>query len=99
MGTVVFHDAQLKFYLTATAEERANRRYKQLQNKGESANIRALEKEIAARDCRDSNRKVSPLVPADDAIIIDTSHLSIDEVFHYCINIIKKTGLNCNINR
>ena len=99
MGTVVFKDAPLKFYLTATAEERAKRRYKQLQNKGESANIRALEKEIAARDCRDSNRKVSPLVPANDAIIIDTSHLSIDEVFNYCINIIEKTGLSVNLDR
>ena len=99
MGTVVFHDAPLKFYLTASAEERAKRRYKQLQNKGESANIRALEKEIAARDCRDSNRKVSPLVPADDAIIIDTSHLSIDEVFNYCINIIEKTALSVNLDR
>ncbi len=99
MGTVVFHDAPLKFYLTASAEERAKRRHKQLQNKGESANIRALEKEIAARDCRDSNRKVSPLVPAEDAIIIDTSNLSIEEVFNYCINIIEKTGLKIIVNR
>ncbi|MBL4773277.1 MAG: (d)CMP kinase [Alcanivoracaceae bacterium] len=99
MGTVVFSDARIKFYLTATAEERAKRRYKQLKNKGISANIRALEKEISARDCRDSNRKVSPLVPADDAIIIDTSNLSIDEVFHYCINIIDKAGLKVNSNR
>jgi cytidylate kinase len=99
MGTVVFHDAPLKFYLTASAEERAKRRYKQLQNKGESANIRALEKEIAARDCRDSNRKVSPLVPADDAIVVDTSNLSIEEVFNYCIDIIEKTGLSINLNR
>ncbi|HFC29883.1 MAG TPA: (d)CMP kinase, partial [Oceanospirillales bacterium] len=93
MGTVVFQDAQIKFYLTASASERAKRRQKQLKNKGVNVNIRDLEKEIAARDCRDSNRKVSPLVPADDAIIIDTSNLSIDEVFQYCINIIAKTGL------
>ncbi|MBL4659061.1 MAG: (d)CMP kinase [Alcanivoracaceae bacterium] len=99
MGTVVFKDAQIKFYLTATAEERAKRRYKQLKNKGVSANIRALEKEIGARDCRDSNRNVSPLVPANDAIIIDTSNLSIDEVFHYCINIIDKAGLKVSLNR
>ena len=93
MGTVVFQDAQIKFYLTASASERAKRRQKQLKNKGVNVNIRDLEKEIAARDCRDSNRKVSPLVPADDAIIIDTSDLSIDEVFQYCVNIIAKTGL------
>jgi len=99
MGTVVFQDAQIKFYLTASAQERAKRRYKQLKNKGVSANIRALEKEIGARDCRDSNRKVSPLVPADDAIIIDTSDLSIDEVFHYCINIIDKAGLKACLDR
>ncbi len=93
MGTVVFQDAQIKFYLTASAQERAKRRHKQLKNKGVDANIRALEKEIGARDARDSNRKASPLVPADDAIIIDTSELSIDEVFQYCKNIIEKTGL------
>jgi len=93
MGTVVFQDAQIKFYLTATAGERAKRRYKQLKNKGVSANIRALEKEIGARDARDSSRKVSPLVPAADAIIIDTSELSIDEVFKYCIAMIDKAGI------
>jgi len=93
MGTVVFTDAQIKFYLTASAQERAKRRHKQLKNKGVDANIRALEKEIGARDARDSNRKASPLVPADDAIIIDTSELSIDEVFAFCKDIIKKTGL------
>ncbi len=93
MGTVVFQDAQIKFYLTASAGERAKRRLKQLKNKGVDANIRALEKEIGARDARDSNRKASPLVPADDAISIDTSNLSIDEVFQFCKNIIEKTGL------
>jgi len=93
MGTVVFKDAQIKFYLTATAVERAKRRKKQLKNKGVNVKIRDLEKEIAARDCRDSNRKISPLVPADDAIVIDTSNLSIDEVFKYCIAIIDKTGI------
>ena len=93
MGTVVFQDAQIKFYLTASAKERAKRRHKQLKNKGIDVSIRDLEKEIAARDCRDSNRKVSPLLPAEDAIIIDTSDLSIDEVFQYCLNIIAKTGL------
>jgi len=99
MGTVVFTDAPIKFYLTATAEERAKRRHKQLKNKGVDASIRALEKEIGARDCRDSNRKVAPLIPADDAIIIDTSDLSIDEVFQYCIEIIEKSGLKPNLER
>lgn len=99
MGTVVFTDAQIKIYLTASAQERAKRRYKQLKNKGVDANIRALEKEIGARDARDSNRKVSPLVPADDAIIIDTSDLSINEVFQYCIEMIDKAGLKANLIR
>lgn len=99
MGTVVFTDAPIKFYLTASAEERAKRRYKQLKNKGVNASIRALEKEIGARDCRDSNRKVAPLIPADDAIIIDTSDLSINEVFQYCIEIIEKSGLKPNLDR
>lgn len=98
MGTVVFKDAQIKFYLTASAGERAKRRYKQLKSKGVNANIRALEKEIGARDCRDSNRSVSPLVPAADAIVIDTSDLSIDEVFHYCINVMDKMGLSNSLN-
>lgn len=93
MGTVVFTDAIIKFYLTASAQERAKRRHKQLKNKGVDANIRALEKEIGARDARDSNRKASPLVPADDAIIINTSDLSIDEVFTFCKGIIEKTGI------
>jgi cytidylate kinase len=99
MGTVVFADAQLKFYLTASAQERAKRRYKQLKIKGVDASMRALEKEIAARDARDSNRKVSPLVPANDAIIIDTSDLSIDEVFKYCIEFIEKSGIKANLER
>ena len=99
MGTVVFIDAQLKFYLTASAQERAKRRCKQLKIKGVDASMRALEKEIAARDARDSNRKVSPLVPANDAIIIDTSDLSIDEVFHYCIDFIRKAGIKANLGR
>ncbi|MEM7026873.1 MAG: (d)CMP kinase [Pseudomonadota bacterium] len=80
MGTVVFPDADLKLYLTASAEERAKRRHKQLLEKGISANLRDLSADIAERDARDSQRSVSPLKPAEDAIIIDTSHSSIDEV-------------------
>jgi CMP/dCMP kinase len=80
MGTVVFQDSQLKFFLTASAEERAQRRYKQLINKGVNVNLRALLGDIEARDERDSNRSASPLVPAADAIVIDTTTLSIDQV-------------------
>ena len=80
MGTVVFPDAPLKIYLTASAEERAERRYKQLKDKGIDVNIRDLVADLTARDERDSNRKVAPLKPADDAEIIDTTSLSIAEV-------------------
>jgi len=80
MGTVVFPDAPLKIFLTASPEERANRRYKQLKGKGMSANLPRLIEEIRERDERDSNRKTAPLRPAEDAILIDSSALSIDEV-------------------
>jgi len=80
MGTVVFPDAQLKIFLTASAEIRAERRYKQLKGKGISANLSAILADIQARDYRDINRAVSPLVPAEDAIIVDTSSMSVDEV-------------------
>jgi cytidylate kinase len=81
MGTVVFPDAPLKFFLTASAEVRAERRYKQLINKGVDVNLRALLLEIQARDERDSKRPVAPLVPAEDAILIDTSRMGADAVF------------------
>lgn len=80
MGTVVFADAQLKIYLTASAEERASRRYRQLLGKGEAANLASLLDEIVARDERDMNRSVAPLKPADDAILIDSTQMSIEEV-------------------
>ncbi|MEJ2329307.1 MAG: (d)CMP kinase [Gammaproteobacteria bacterium] len=80
MGTVVFPDAPLKIFLTASPEERANRRYKQLKGKGMSANLPRLIEEIRERDERDSNRTTAPLRPAEDAILIDSSALSIDEV-------------------
>lgn len=80
MGTVVFPKATLKIYLTATADERAKRRYKQLKEKGISANLRDLSAAIAGRDERDSTRAASPLKPAEDAIVIDTSSLDIDAV-------------------
>jgi len=81
MGTVVFPDAPLKFFLTASAEVRAERRYKQLINKGVDVNLRALLLDIQARDERDSKRPVAPLVPAEDAILIDTSRMGADAVF------------------
>ncbi len=80
MGTVVFDDAQLKIFLTASAEIRAQRRYKQLKDKVPGVSLSAILAEIQARDERDTNRPISPLVPADDAIILDTSHLSVDDV-------------------
>jgi cytidylate kinase len=80
MGTVVFTDAPLKIYLTASAEVRAERRYKQLTLAGESVSMRAILEDIEARDARDMNRPVAPLKPAEDAIEIDSSALSIEQV-------------------
>jgi cytidylate kinase len=80
MGTVVFPDACLKIFLTASAEARAERRYKQLIEKGFSASLPALIEDIRARDDRDINRPVAPLRPADDAIVLDSTKLGIDEV-------------------
>ena len=91
MGTVVFPDAELKFYLTASPEERAQRRYKQLINKGVSVNLRALLKDIASRDERDTNRKVSPLRPADDAVVIDTTSLTIEQVLNKVLAEVRTT--------
>jgi cytidylate kinase len=81
MGTVVFPDAPLKFFLIASAEERAQRRLKQLKDKGENVNLARLLRDIQERDERDSSRSVSPLLPADDAIVIDGSATPIDAVF------------------
>jgi len=80
MGTVVFADALFKVFLTASAQERANRRLKQLQNQGSEGIISQILADVVARDKRDSSRKHSPLKPAKDALIIDTTELSIDEV-------------------
>ena len=80
MGTVVFRDAELKIYLDANAEVRAKRRYNQLKNKGLSVNFRALLEDLEERDARDRERDVSPLVPAPDALIIDSTHLDIEAV-------------------
>lgn len=80
MGTVIFPEARLKIFLTASLEERASRRYKQLKQKGLSANLSALLGELSVRDERDRNRSSSPLVAATDAVTIDTSGMGIDEV-------------------
>lgn len=80
MGTVVFPDAQLKIFLTASPEIRAERRYRQLLEKGETASLAGLLDEINARDERDMNRSVAPLRPAEDAVLIDSSHMSIENV-------------------
>ncbi|AQZ95208.1 (d)CMP kinase [Halopseudomonas phragmitis] len=80
MGTVVFSDAELKIFLTASPQERAERRYKQLLQKGETANLASLLDEIMARDERDMNRSVAPLKPADDAIMVDSTDMSIEQV-------------------
>jgi len=80
MGTTVFPSARLKIFLTASAAERAKRRHKQLREKGIDVNLAALEKDIAERDERDGSRASSPLKPADDAVILDTSVMGIDEV-------------------
>ena len=81
MGTVVFPDAPLKVFLTASAEERARRRFMQLKEKGDSVNLAALLEEIRARDKRDSERQHAPLKAADDALLIDSSDLGIQDVF------------------
>jgi cytidylate kinase len=81
MGTTVFPQATVKLFLTASAEVRAERRYKQLIEKGLDANLRGLIDEIRQRDERDRSRSVSPLRPAEDAITIDTSTMSIEQVF------------------
>jgi cytidylate kinase len=80
MGTVVFPDATLKVFLTAKPEVRAERRYKQLKEKGINANLRALSRDLQERDARDANRAVAPLVPAADSQVLDSTALSIDAV-------------------
>ena len=90
MGTVVFKDAKLKIFLTASPEIRAKRRYIELQNLGQEVNMPALIADIESRDLKDSSRELSPLLPADDATIIDSSDMSLEEVFSFTENLIKK---------
>jgi cytidylate kinase len=93
MGTVVFPDASLKIFLTASAAERAERRYKQLIAKGESVSLPRLLEDIEERDLRDSSRAVSPLVPAEDAIVVDTTGTSIEQVFAQVLARVEEKGL------
>lgn len=93
MGTVVFADADLKIFLTASPHIRAGRRHKQLLEKGEAANLASLLDEILARDERDMNRSVAPLRPADDAIVLDSTSLSIEEVLEKVLSEARKRDL------
>lgn len=89
MGTVVFPEAQKKVFLTASKEKRADRRYKQLKEKGIDVSIISLTKEIEERDKRDSEREAAPLMMADDALYIDSSDMSIDTVVELVLNLIR----------
>lgn len=91
MGTTVFPDADCKFFLIASAEERAKRRYKQLNDMGVECNIAALLNDINERDERDANRKVSPMKPAADAIVVDTTSLSFDSVLKLVSSHVEET--------
>jgi cytidylate kinase len=93
MGTVVFPGARLKVFLTASAEERARRRHKQLIEKGSAASLAALSREIAERDERDSNRQVAPLRPAPDAQLLDSTGLSIDAVVERVLSLGRERSL------
>ncbi|MFP4245190.1 MAG: (d)CMP kinase [Ectothiorhodospira sp.] len=93
MGTVVFPQAPLKVFLTASREERAQRRYKQLKEQGLSANLQNLLDELAERDRRDSERAVAPLRPAEDALEVDSTDLSIDAVLSKIVEAARERGL------
>ncbi|KRP26147.1 MAG: cytidylate kinase [SAR92 bacterium BACL16 MAG-120322-bin99] len=94
MGTVIFPDALVKIYLTASAEERASRRYKELIAKGENVSLPALVEQVRSRDERDMTRESSPLRPAAGAINIDTSSLSIQEVTDTVLNLLTVKGFS-----
>jgi len=93
MGTVVFSDAAVKVFLTASAEERAKRRHNQLKEKGFGVSLRDLFEDIQKRDERDANRSVSPLRPAPDALVLDSTDLGIEEVFKRVMIEVKKEAL------
>ncbi|MEJ8566804.1 (d)CMP kinase [Elongatibacter sediminis] len=93
MGTVIFPDAELKIFLTASAEERAQRRYKQLKEKGESVNLSRLFREIEKRDERDRTRAVAPLRPAEDSHVIDSTDRSIESVLEEVLDLVQKSPI------
>ena len=93
MGTVVFKEAKLKIFLTASVEVRAKRRYLELQNLGQEVNMPALIDDIEQRDLKDSSRELSPLLPADDAHIIDSSEMSLEDVISFAKNLVKEEYL------
>ena len=90
IGTVVLPDAQVKIYLTASASVRAERRYKELVEKGESCNLKKIEEDIIARDEQDMNREIAPLKQAEDAVLVDSSYMTIEEVVDKIIEIVEK---------
>ncbi len=93
MGTVVFPQAPLKIFLTASAEERARRRFHQMREKGFDANLATLVEEIQARDERDMQRAVAPLKPAEDAFVVDSTHMGIEEVVAHLMQLAADVGL------
>jgi cytidylate kinase len=90
MGTVVFPNATLKIFLTASSEVRAKRRHIELQNRGQEVNMRDLIEDIEERDLRDRTRTLSPLIPAEDSVVIDSSTMSLDEVLSFTKKLAKK---------
>ena len=99
MGTVVFPQAALKIYLTASIEERAQRRYKELLEKGEDVSLPALVEQVRSRDERDMSRDASPLKPAEGAVQLDTSELSIQDVMNTVLNLTVVKGLFASIHQ
>lgn len=93
MGTVVFPDANAKVFLTASSEERAQRRYKQLIDKGESVSLAALIERVQKRDERDMTRKVSPMIPATNAMVLDSSGMTIEEVLQKVVDVVAASGI------
>jgi len=92
IGTVVFPNAELKIFMTASPEVRAQRRYQELLGKGVQATLEEVEKNIRQRDYIDENREVSPLRRASDAVLLDNSHLSVDEQMRWVMALIAATG-------
>lgn len=90
IGTCVLKEAFLKIYLTASTKTRAERRYRELLEKGEKVNIRDIEKDIEERDYRDMHREISPLTKAEDAVLVDCSHMTIEEVVNTIVNLVEE---------